>query len=266
MNAFTPRRILIPSDLSGAARRARAWAERFAAPDAAYEALFVHEAAPVPVLGLPTPPMSRATRAALSARLKKILPGAGVEVHEGDPVAAILRRGARKDLIAMCTHGRKGLDRALFGSVAEAVTRDAPCPVLVLRAAPVKTGPVLAPVNLAPYSYKGLLLGAQAAARLGAELDVLFVSPDKSRGPNPRFFLNGMLARLPADLRAAVKPRLIVRAGDPVREILAEAKKHSLLVLAAHRKSLLADLVLGTTVERVLRHSPVPVLAAPSGR
>jgi len=37
------------------------------------------------------------------------------------------------DLIVMGTHGRKGLDRVLFGSVAERVVRNAPCPVLTVR-------------------------------------------------------------------------------------------------------------------------------------
>ena len=37
------------------------------------------------------------------------------------------------DMIVMATHGRTGLARLLIGSVAEAVIRHAPCPVLLLR-------------------------------------------------------------------------------------------------------------------------------------
>jgi nucleotide-binding universal stress UspA family protein len=37
------------------------------------------------------------------------------------------------DLIAMATHGRTGLGRLLFGSVAEAVLRRAPVPVFMIR-------------------------------------------------------------------------------------------------------------------------------------
>lgn len=66
--------------------------------------------------------------------------------------------------------------------------------------------------------------------------------------------------------REAVKPRVILRAGDPVREILLESARHGLVVLTAHRKSLLQDLALGTTAERVLRFSRTAVLTAPSGR
>lgn len=37
------------------------------------------------------------------------------------------------DMIVMGTHGRKGVDRLLFGSVAEKVLRQAPCPVVAVR-------------------------------------------------------------------------------------------------------------------------------------
>ena len=40
----------------------------------------------------------------------------------------------RADLIVIGSHGRTGVRRALLGSVAEAVMRNAPCPVLVARA------------------------------------------------------------------------------------------------------------------------------------
>lgn len=44
---------------------------------------------------------------------------------------AALEVGA--DLIVMGTHGRRGVTRALLGSVAETVVRSAPCPVLTVR-------------------------------------------------------------------------------------------------------------------------------------
>src|SRR4029077_11737190 len=42
-------------------------------------------------------------------------------------------RAAAIDLIVMGTHGRRGADRLLMGSVAERVVRLAPCPVLTVR-------------------------------------------------------------------------------------------------------------------------------------
>ncbi|MCG3113143.1 MAG: universal stress protein [Candidatus Manganitrophus sp. SB1] len=39
----------------------------------------------------------------------------------------------KTDLIALGTHGKKGLTHLLLGSVTERVTREAPCPVLIVR-------------------------------------------------------------------------------------------------------------------------------------
>jgi len=58
-----------------------------------------------------------------------------VLVRRGDPVAEIIA-GAREvgaDLIAMTTHGRSGLGRLLFGSVAEAVLRESETPVFLMK-------------------------------------------------------------------------------------------------------------------------------------
>ena len=57
------------------------------------------------------------------------------EARHGDPVKELVAaaRDAGADLIAMTTHGRSGVGRLLFGSVAEAVLRQANVPVLMMR-------------------------------------------------------------------------------------------------------------------------------------
>ncbi len=57
-------------------------------------------------------------------------------VRHGQPVSdkiLAVAHEAGADLIAMTTHGRTGLGRLLFGSVAEAVLREAHIPVFLLR-------------------------------------------------------------------------------------------------------------------------------------
>jgi nucleotide-binding universal stress UspA family protein len=56
-------------------------------------------------------------------------------VRRGRPDKEILSaaRDAGADLIAMSTHGRNGLGRLLFGSVAEQVLRHADVPVFMMR-------------------------------------------------------------------------------------------------------------------------------------
>ena len=56
--------------------------------------------------------------------------------REGAAVDEILKAAmeTQADIIVMGTHGRKGLARAILGSVTEEMVRRAPCPVLAVRA------------------------------------------------------------------------------------------------------------------------------------
>jgi len=53
----------------------------------------------------------------------------------GDPAGEVVRIAEEEqaEMIVMGTHGRTGLTRLLMGSVAEAIVRRAPCPVLIYR-------------------------------------------------------------------------------------------------------------------------------------
>ena len=75
----------------------------------------------------------------LAHRIERFLKKAGYKtqtvVQEGYPKSLIVDYAARwgADLIVVGTHGRKGVNRFLMGSVAESVSRHAPCSVLVVR-------------------------------------------------------------------------------------------------------------------------------------
>ncbi len=73
---------------------------------------------------------------AVASRLEPVAAGVEVSVCFGRPADEILtfvgEVGA--DLIAMSTHGRSGISRWVFGSVADRVLRGATCPVLLVRA------------------------------------------------------------------------------------------------------------------------------------
>ncbi len=55
------------------------------------------------------------------------------EIMSGDPAQVISGESGKYDLVIMGTHGRKGLRKALKGSVAESVMLNAACPVTVVR-------------------------------------------------------------------------------------------------------------------------------------
>jgi nucleotide-binding universal stress UspA family protein len=58
-----------------------------------------------------------------------------VRLREGKPADELVAAAHEwhADLVVIGTHGRSGLDRLLLGSTAEAVVRNAPCPVLTVR-------------------------------------------------------------------------------------------------------------------------------------
>jgi nucleotide-binding universal stress UspA family protein len=62
------------------------------------------------------------------------------DVEEGDPRTAIIDYAAHwtTDLIIMGSHGKKGLDKLLIGSVSEAVLRHAHCSVEIVRPTEVR--------------------------------------------------------------------------------------------------------------------------------
>src|SRR5262249_19380468 len=69
-------------------------------------------------------------------------PGVGWRVWYGEADQTIVNAAVEDDigLIVMSPHGRRGLDRVRFGSVAESVVRKAPVPVLLVRG-PMTTRP-----------------------------------------------------------------------------------------------------------------------------
>jgi nucleotide-binding universal stress UspA family protein len=106
--------------------------------------LIVLHVYPTPVLptidGPPIPVSMEFPREETLAELRKIRPAdpALAVKHAllvGDPTYEILQAAERfkADLIVMGTHGRGGLSRLVMGSVAEAVGRQANCPVLTVR-------------------------------------------------------------------------------------------------------------------------------------
>jgi nucleotide-binding universal stress UspA family protein len=126
----------------------RSVAERGHSPDS--EVKVVHVIEPLPVspdgqvwgfaLGLGAPlDEQRQVAKELVTRAGDVLRTAGWKVStfvgEGDPKSVILDQAAawNADLVVVGSHGRKGLDRFLLGSVSEAVARHARCSVEVVR-------------------------------------------------------------------------------------------------------------------------------------
>ena len=98
----------------------------------------------------------------------------GVEAHtrvgQGRAADAIVAAAGEYDLVAMGTHGRGGVDRWVYGSVADKVLRGASVPVLLIRA-----GPAAAAWSVPPRRIVAPLDGSELAER--ALPCLLYTSP-----------------------------------------------------------------------------------------
>jgi nucleotide-binding universal stress UspA family protein len=142
-----PKNILVPTDLSAHAEAAFDYACELAVKlDATVHLVNVIG---IPAMGVPelgvavTSAMIESMLAenqkaldALAARHRDRVRLGQTLMKTGDARDMIDQAAAEvgADLIVMGTHGRRGVSRALLGSVAETVVRTAPCPVLTIRA------------------------------------------------------------------------------------------------------------------------------------
>ena len=143
-------RILIPLDGSALAEHALEPAFRIARVfgsevvllrvAVAEEVSLAATAAPYPFADLGRPPLQFELQAAETYLDRIAGARAGqaaainAQVVRGTPAQAIVEaaRQAKADLIVMSTHGRSGIGRLIYGSIAEAVLRGAQIPVMVL--------------------------------------------------------------------------------------------------------------------------------------
>ncbi len=140
-----PKHILVPTDLSEGAEQALDYACELARTLGAQ--IHLLNVIGIPALGLPELGLALTTTmidqlVAESqdsidqlARTRCTAPLGRVMVKTGD-ARDVINQTARElgvDLIVMGTHGRRGISRALLGSVAETVVRSAPCAVLTVR-------------------------------------------------------------------------------------------------------------------------------------
>ncbi len=136
--------ILHPTDFSEPSRNAFELACDVAAQQNA-RVILLHAAVPLPAVA-PMPydvgvveaeELSDEKFRAQLEELRSSKPNLTMEyvLERGDPSEVILQvaEEANCDAIIMGTHGRTGLSRLVMGSVAEAVVRNAPCPVITIK-------------------------------------------------------------------------------------------------------------------------------------
>ncbi|ARA92554.1 hypothetical protein AWN76_004790 [Rhodothermaceae bacterium RA] len=208
------------------------------------------------------------------------------QVEHGSASAAIMAYAEDEDidLIVMGTHGRSGVRRLVLGSVAEAVVREAPCPVLTVHPGDRQGGAatvrrILVPVDFSENATQAIRYARELARLYDARLDLLhayeeIAIPDVyGVGPVmlPAQTISERVAEALEKLRretigSDVPTETHVLIGHPALTILDFAERHGvdLIVIATHGWSGLKRLLLGSITEKVIRMAPCPVFTVRS--
>ncbi len=285
----TPTRILVPTDFSPASNRAISLAKRMAERFDA-EIHLLHVRVLLDDLSVDSEILDEVERILKTSEpaTQHVLESAGKNGHthilthieRGNAAAPVIIDAVTEydcDLVIMGTHGRRGINRLLTGSVAQEVVHHSPVPVLTTRAAeggaflPHK---ILAAVDFSETSLEAVEWAANLAETLNGEVTLLHVfepliypdfyvleSPIEDREDIKDHCLES-LAVIATEKLAEVPSTVAVIHGHVAQGISSYAhdNNYDLVVLATNGLSGLSHAVLGSVAERVVRLSTVPVL------
>jgi nucleotide-binding universal stress UspA family protein len=184
------------------------------------------------------------------------------------------------DLIVMGTHGRRGFDRLMVGSVTERVLRKASCPVLAVHKpshdflssrAQDRThlNRILFCTDFSDNSLRALSHALSLTAEYDAELNLLHVLKDIPSGSSIDEATATAMEQLdnlipPEKLKAGrIRSRSMVRRGSAYEQIiqLALEAQTDVVIMAVRGRGALNAAVFGSTTYRVIQLGPCPVLA-----
>jgi nucleotide-binding universal stress UspA family protein len=186
----------------------------------------------------------------------------------------MLQTAARTDadLILVGSHGRKGIDQLLFGSVSESLAFRCTCPVLVCGPACDATmrrdGAVLFAGTPTETNVRAAEYAKVIAERLKTELIAMHTVADRPPvGVSDRLWKEDhsremLRIALAEPTEASEKVRYCVQYGDPAAEALAMAEREgvALIVLGSGERITGADHFSWHPVGQILRSAHCPVL------
>ena len=208
-------------------------------------------------------------------------PAPEVFIELGSDYDQILHRAEafRADLIALGTHGKKGLRRWLLGSVADQVVRAAHCDVLIARKS--REGSLLAATDLTEPGLPAIEAASREAKRRKRPLVVMHAMEMPREGDAAMGLLGALPALDPPEVRESKRAlargiiesalsrchaegQIIIANDDALDETLelASTLPTELIIVGTHGRSGLARVVLGSRASRIIEKAPCSVLVA----
>jgi nucleotide-binding universal stress UspA family protein len=196
-------------------------------------------------------------------------------------------RDRQADLVVMSTHGRGGLGRWIYGSVADQVLRTSDVPVLLISAADERPWPgqapfrIVVPLDGSSVAEEALDPVVELAKALEGELVLLrVVEPPNyglELGESPKFsfqpdvelavakeYLAQVADRL-TQTGSAVESRAVVGSAPETIASIAREENAHLIAMATHGRSGLARVVLGSVATGTLQRASLPMLLVRPG-
>jgi len=195
-------------------------------------------------------------------------------IEQGRPHETILSYSSENDidLIVMGTHGRRGLSRALLGSVTERVLRLSNDPIVAVPPRAIDRDRedydrILIPTDGSAAGAAAVDYGVAIAERVGAAVRVLFVIEGERGLPSLGDPLRNEAVEAVDTVAERASDRDItltthVQPGTPHKVINNFVTAHGidLVAMGTHGRSGLRRHLLGSVTERVLRTSYAPIL------
>jgi nucleotide-binding universal stress UspA family protein len=188
-------------------------------------------------------------------------------------------RSAKIDFVVMGTHGRRGVERWVLGSVAERLLRSTKVPLLTIgRTRKPETAPpairrILVATDFSEGTSEAIAYAFSIAQECQAKISLLHVIGEIGADTSEtyRVILTKKIGEqleelIPDEARAWCDAKTRVETGMPFKVILKvlEREKVDLLVMNVHAKRGLDHSLLDSTAERVVRAASCPVLMIPS--
>jgi nucleotide-binding universal stress UspA family protein len=196
-----------------------------------------------------------------------------VAVRHGFPASVVLQlvRQSKAARVIVGTHGRKGLTRAVLGSVARELLDEVHVPVYAVgphvEASPSLPRRILHPVSLYDGFEQSARVALEIARKWQAELYLLHVlNADNTAGLVLReasHVAQAGLANLARDAKPGAPVHILNRLGDTDAEILkaAEDARADLIILGEHVRKPWWKLQGYGRAYAIIASAPVPVLA-----
>jgi nucleotide-binding universal stress UspA family protein len=276
MSSHAPRRILVPLDGSDLALKAVPWATRLARGGVSQLVLLY---ARVPLIASARHPeaalLERANareaqhRAfcqmqAVSDAVREQGVAVAVSLQRGTPATAILDTARRRavDLVVMASHGEGGATRLVFGSVADAVSRAATMPLLIVPARIEPAVPAEGPLRVL-VALDGSALAERALQKVSnwaaaAPFDLLLLRVVRSA--DERRAAELYLSQVAGCTTATCRTRVEVGHPAVVIERVAEQEQTDIIAVGSRGRGGLARLLLGSVATDVLGKTVRPVL------